>query len=164
MAYPTALQCSGLLSMSEIRDWMIAATELPPSTTTVSLSTLISSSHLTDKTPPSQISQFYCYAVPVVSCGSSFNISSNRTYERYEDVVVGTTSGDVGIVYDISNGFTGGTPVKVKIEVQYSGGPWETVLPLTDVTTSLSGTANYSFTYTGSDTIRVRVTKGIYYL
>lgn len=62
MAYPDPLPSSGALSISTIRSWMIAAGELTSGTTTVSLQTLVSSSHLADKTAPYKISDFYDYA------------------------------------------------------------------------------------------------------
>jgi hypothetical protein len=159
MAYPTALQCTGLLSMSEIRDWMIAASELPIGTTTVSLGTLISNSHLSDRTAPSEVSQFYCYAIPLISCSTSYTL--RYVYENYRDVTVGTTSGNIVIYYSVYNDSGGTYDQYVKIEVQYEGGSWTTVLATTTVpiSGSVSGTVNYTYTYNTSAVIKVRITK-----
>ena len=163
MAYPTAIACSGPLAMSEVRDWMIAASELP-TTTEVGLEALVLNSHLVDKTAPHNLSQFYCYAVPVISCATSYTLK--LTYTNYRDITVGTTSGNVAINYSVYNDSGGSYDQYVKIEVQYEGGAWVTVLATTTVPIagSISGTANYTYTYNSSTVITVRVTKSISFL
>ena len=159
MAYPTALQCTGPISMSEIRNWMVAASELPIGTTTVSLDGLIASSHLTEKVAPHQISQFYCYAIPTIACSTSYTL--RFVYENYRDVTVGTTSGNIAIYYSVYNDSGGTNDQYVLIEVQYEGGSWVTVLSTTTVPIAghITGTVNYTYTYNSSTIIKVRITK-----
>jgi hypothetical protein len=159
MAYPIAIQLTGPISMSEIRDWMVAASELPIGTVTVGLDGLVANSHLIEKTAPHQVSQFYGYSIPLISCATSYTL--RYVYENYRDVTVGTTSGNVAIYYSVYNDSGGTYDQYVKIEVQYEGGAWVTVLATTTVPIagSISGTVNYTYTYNSSTVIKVRITK-----
>lgn len=158
MAYPTALQSSGPIGMSEVRDWMIAASELPP-VSEVGLETLVLDSHLVDQTAPYNLSQFYSYSIPSISCGTSYTLTT--TYINYREVVVGTISGNVAVGYSVYNDSGGSYDQYVEIEIQYEGGAWTSVLAPTTIyiAGSISGSANYIFTYNSSSSIIIRVTK-----
>jgi len=158
MAYPTALQSSGPIGMSEVRNWMIAASELP-SVSQVGLETLVLNSHLVDQIAPYNLSQFYSYSIPSISCGVSYTITT--TYINYREVVVGTISGNVAVGYSVYNDSGGLYDQQVEIEIQYEGGVWTSVLALTTIYIAgvISGSANYIFTYNASSSIIIRVTK-----
>ena len=68
--YPAALPSSGAISIKTISDWMLAAGEI--TTGTYSISSLNSKSHLTDKTAPFSLSDWYGYQWV---CGSTLNIN-----------------------------------------------------------------------------------------
>jgi hypothetical protein len=95
MAYPEALPLSGILSIRTIREWMIAAGEIAP-TTNISLSTLVSSSHLIDKSAPYRISDFYGYSI---------NVHPPFDYPWYGVTIlagVNTCIAQTGGIYDIT--------------------------------------------------------------
>jgi len=72
--YPAALPSSGAISVKAISDWMLTAGEI--TTGTYSISNLNSLSHLTDKTAPYSLSDWYGYgATPFTACGSSFSVA-----------------------------------------------------------------------------------------
>jgi len=72
--YPAALPSSGAISVKAISDWMLTAGEI--TTATYSISSLNSLSHLTNKTAPYSLSDWYGYgAIPFTSCGSSFSVA-----------------------------------------------------------------------------------------
>jgi len=58
--YPSPLPSSGQISIQQIYNWMNAAGEMPYSTS-YSINTLNSASHLTDKTAPYSLSDWYGY-------------------------------------------------------------------------------------------------------
>ncbi|ADQ79235.1 hypothetical protein Palpr_1087 [Paludibacter propionicigenes WB4] len=72
--YPAALPSSGAISVKAISDWMLTAGEITAGT--YSISDLNNKSHLTDKTAPYSLSDWYGYgAIPFTSCGNSFSVA-----------------------------------------------------------------------------------------
>lgn len=158
MAYPTAIQCSGVISIDEVRNWMVFANEIT-NYNPIGLEALVLASRLADKTAPYNLSQFYCYAIPQIACGTSYTLQ--YTYQNYREIIVGTTSGNVNIDYSVYNDTGGTNNQQVMIEVQYEGGGWVTVLAWTliPVSSSIAGTVVYSYTYNTQTIITVRITK-----
>ena len=68
--YPAALPSSGAISVKAISDWMLVAGEI--TTGTYSISSLNSKSHLTDKTAPYSLSDWYGY---MGGCGTNLVIT-----------------------------------------------------------------------------------------
>ena len=98
--YPAALPSSGAISVKAISDWMLTAGEI--TTGTYSISSLNSLSHLTDKTAPYSLSDWYGYgAKAFTSCGNSFSVAHNAgsispvskliTYTTVSTSATGTT-------------------------------------------------------------------------
>jgi len=109
--YPAALPSSGAISVKAISDWMLAAGEI--TTGTYSISTLNSLSHLTDKTAPYSLSDWYGYEIPIYANGKI--TKQKRPYAAS------------GIFTIDPDGVGGNAPFQAYIDMTRDGGGWTLV-------------------------------------
>lgn len=138
-------------SHSSSTDWMVKDTILAMYE--------VSSSPMSSHAGNQAVAKQYWQASgdPAISCGTGWTTSAGDFVSTY-DVNVGEVSGSVEITY---NSYYAN---ELKIEVQYEGGGWTTVLNVVNNPSLflITGSVFYNFVYNTSDVIKVRFTKVTY--